>query len=170
MYPRSKRRVFRRRRRPAFRRRKFKRPCYKRRRGRTVTRRRRRRRYAVRSVCCPVQIFTAPARGHSVHLSDCTKWNVSDIPLAMMSMWGYMYEQVKFLKVTFKYWPLDIYEEIMFDKQVTTQMLRMKGRTPELRYSYDPDCKTRTMTANNIMKRRNALIVVFKSMSEWIST
>ena len=151
-----KKRVFRRRRRPVFRRRKFKRAFYKQRRGKTVTRRRRRPKYAVRTINCGVQLFSAPARGGPQHLSDCTKWSISDLPLELRSVWLKMYEQVKFLKVTFKYWPLDIYEEIMFDKQVTTQMLRTKGRTPELRYSYDIDCNRRSMNSNNILKRRNA--------------
>lgn len=75
-------------------------------------------------------------------------------------MWGHTYEQVKFLKVTFKYWCLDICEGILFHKDVSVQMLQTKNRAPELRYSYDPDNENRAMDANNIMKRPNSKHII----------
>ena len=158
MYFRRRKRVYRKKR-FTFRRRKgriFKRAFYKRRRGKTVTRRRRRPKYAVRTIVCGVQIFDAKQ-----HLSDCTKWSISDLPIVLRNIWYRMYEQVKFLKVSFKYWPLDICEEINYTNQGSTvQVLRSRNRTPELRYSYDPDNHRLSMDSNNIMKRRNAKHIV----------
>ena len=155
VYARRKR-VFRRRRKPVFRRRKFKRAFYKRRRGKNVTRRRRRAKYAVRTINCGVQIFDAKQ-----HLTDCTKWSISDLPVELRTIWLRMYEQVKFLKIVFKYWPLDIREEINYTNQGSTvQVLRSRNRTPELRYSYDPDNHRMSMNAVNILKRRNAKHII----------
>ena len=106
-------------------RRKFRKTLYKRRRGRTVTRRRRKRNYAVRSVLCPVEIMEVPQVRHAAdHLSANTKWALSDIPLNMRVLWGYTYEQVKFLKVTFKYWWVDSYEKIQVAWNDTVQNVR----------------------------------------------
>ncbi|KAI0238251.1 hypothetical protein LSAT2_011127, partial [Lamellibrachia satsuma] len=161
MYPRSKRRVFRKRRRPFVRRRKFRRTFFKQRRKRTVTRRRRRRNYAVKSIVCPVEIIQVPETPtEPEHLSSNTKWSVSDIPLTMRTMWGYNYEEVKFLKVTFKYWVIDAYEKIELMWDDTHQYMRGTGRTAELRYSYDPDNRGRTMNTENIQLRRNSKHIV----------
>lgn len=93
-------------------------------------------------------------------MADCTKWSVTDIPIEMRNLWSKIYEEVKFLKVQFKYWCLDISEEVVFRKQVSIQKLHSQGRCPELRYSYDPDNCRRSMDCNNILKRRNAKHVI----------
>ena len=134
MYAVRKRRVFRRRRRPFVKRRKFRRSLFKRRRGRTVTRRRRKRNYAVRSILCPVEIMEVPEVRHAHdHLVANTKWSLSDIPLNVRILLGYTYEQVKFLKVTFKYWLVDAYDEIQLTWGDTVQNIRRTGTEVQLR-------------------------------------
>ena len=139
-----------------FRRRKFRRGFYKRRRGKTVTRRRRRPKYAIRTVNCGVQVFNPKS-----HLSDCTKWSISDIPVEMRGVWTSVYEQVKFLKIVFKYWVMETSQELVYETGASTrQIVRHNERNMELRYSYDPDCQRMSMDANNIAKRRNAKHIV----------
>lgn len=75
-------------------------------------------------------------------------------------MWGYNYEQIKFLKVTFKFWLYDTYPKLEVTWGDTVQDVRGTGRQKQLRYSYDPDCRGRHMTADNIQLRRNAKHIV----------
>lgn len=146
---------FRRRRKPVFRRRKFKRAFYKRRRGKTVTRRRRRPKYAIRTVNCGVQTFNPKN-----NVSDCTKWSITDIPVDIRNVWIGMYEQVKFLKITFKYWVIQTSQGYKFDKSQTSQWVHDDERNMELRYSYDPDNNRMSMDSVNIAKRRNSKHIV----------
>ncbi|KAI0238250.1 hypothetical protein LSAT2_011126, partial [Lamellibrachia satsuma] len=78
----------------------------------------------------------------------------------MRTMWGYNYEQIKFLKVTFKFWLYDTYPKLEVTWGDTVQDVRGTGRQKQLRYSYDPDCRGRHMTADNIQLRRNAKHIV----------
>ncbi|KAI0234210.1 hypothetical protein LSAT2_015612, partial [Lamellibrachia satsuma] len=131
-YPRSRRRVIRRRRRPIVQRRKFKWPFYKRRCARTAPRRRRHA-YIKKTIVCPVKVYPAPRSGGDPHLTKSSFWNVSDIPVEMRTIWTAMYEKVRLLKVTFKYWVTDLYPMLTYNKDVTAYMIRSWGRVPELR-------------------------------------
>lgn len=101
MYPRSRRRVFRKRRRTAYRRKRTRRTFYKRRKPRRVTRRRRRRNYAVRVVQCAPETFVIPESRGTVdnYVGNC-HWHISDIPITQRTIWASQYEQLKFLRVT----------------------------------------------------------------------
>lgn len=78
----------------------------------------------------------------------------------MRNMWGKIYEEVKFLKVSFKYWVLDISQKVVLNRGPGVQGLLDQGRCPELRYSYDPDNLRRSMDCNNILKRKNARHII----------
>ena len=157
MYPRSRRRAFRRRRRTVFRRRKFKRPFFKRRRGRTAPRRRKHRHgFVKRTIVCPIRHIPCPEPILGTHIQGNTDWNISDIPVEMRDLWAKMYEKVKFLKVTFKFWVEDTSEQYAVHRRTTPEVVHGPTRTAEFRYSYDPDCKGRSMDASNISVRRNS--------------
>ena len=117
---------------------------------RTGPRKARRHGYIRRSICLPAKVF-----GGSPHTVWTTNHTFDEIPIELRTMWAAMYEKVKVLKVTFKYWIVDMWPHVQNLPGVTYDLLPW-FRVPEFRWSYDPDCQGRTMNSNNIWLRRNA--------------
>ncbi|KAI0222568.1 hypothetical protein LSAT2_026173 [Lamellibrachia satsuma] len=76
-----------------------------------------------------------------------------------------MYEKVKFLKLTFKFWNEERSADWIMRHQVTTDRIHVATRTPEWRHSCNPDCQNRTMDASNIQMRKNSKHLVGGQLS-----